>query len=50
MTNFEKIKEMTIDEFCECFILGEAICDSIPSCNIDCKKCLRSYLESEAEE
>ncbi len=50
MTNFEKIKEMTIEEFCECFKLGDIICDSIPKCNIDCENCKRRFLESEAEE
>lgn len=56
MTNYEKIKAMSIDEMAE-FIPDWSYtkackCDSEiwVDCNNDCSKCVREWLESEGEE
>ena len=53
MTNFEKIKQMSVEEMAE-YILNEFRVDCAQSeCRFDynsCKYCIKYYLESEAEE
>lgn len=53
MTNFEKIKSMSVDEMAEC-ILDEfrIACDNCECRNNynDCKFCIQSYLKSEVVE
>lgn len=52
MTNFERIKQMSVDE------MAEYICIELPHCPIqamhckdtDCVNCFKKWLESEAED
>lgn len=52
MTNFERIKSMSIDEMAE-FIYEHCCCDdcSLPTSCLDknCKKCVKKWLESEVD-
>ena len=58
MTNYEKIKAMSVEEMAECFadiISTECIyCNKIlcsgKSCKKCCKKCIKERLKSEVEE
>jgi len=47
MTNYEKIKQMSIDEMAE--FIGECdYCNNDLECNGNCDECCKKWLESEA--
>lgn len=49
MTNFEKIKNMTIEEFAE-FVRFNNVCDYVQDYHVecpDCKNCIIDWLNSE---
>lgn len=55
MTNYEKIKQMSVEELAEQF--EECICSHIQSYNVnycngknDCENCVVDWLQEEAEE
>lgn len=55
MTNFEKIKKMTVEELDEVF--GEALCIHIQGYDVyhceeqnDCENCVKKWLNKEAKE
>jgi hypothetical protein len=54
MTNFEKIKQMTVEEFAKMF--GNGICENISNClntidcTADCDDCIIDWLNQEVEE
>lgn len=50
MTNFEKIKAMTIEEFAKKF--SSSICENISKCcdYDDCNDCIINFLNKEEEE
>ena len=54
MTNYEKIKAMSVEEMAECFadiISTECIyCNKILCSGKSCKKCIKERLKSEVEE
>ena len=55
MTNYEKIKAMSIDEMAEYFLTKSFDpCDitnfPVVDCDAGCDKCIRKWLESEVEE
>lgn len=58
MTNYEKIKAMSVEEMAKWFAdmaEGECVfCPALSSCKFDeneeCEGCMKKYLESEAEE
>lgn len=52
MTNYEKIKEMSIDEMAALFSVacGFCVCACEPgNCSLSCKEGVKKWLESEAE-
>ena len=50
MTNFERIKAMSVEEFAEAFGEG-TICGLIDCCpHGNCKKCILEWLESEVQD
>lgn len=53
MTNFEKIKQMSVEELAEHILNEFRICCDQCLCNhyySGCRVCIKKYLESEAEE
>lgn len=50
MTNFEKIKSMTVEEFAKKF--SSSICENIDKCcdYNDCNDCIINFLNKEATE
>ena len=50
MTNFDKIRTMSEEEFLEKF--GDSICDMIEDCpyHTTCAECKRQWLKQEAKE
>lgn len=55
MTNYDRIKNMSVDEMAENLLGGQAFCpywmySLIGKCaKTDCQKCIKQWLESEVE-
>jgi hypothetical protein len=48
MTNFEKIKNMSVNEMTE-FFAKHQMCSVYNICEYECNECFKKWLESESE-
>ena len=50
MTNFEKIKQMTVEEMAECFGNVFCLCEVLDCNYTNCSECMKNWLNQEVEE